>query len=494
MRYDHGVRARATLLFAPIALAGCSSILGIDGFSVGDGGVGSGGVDAAPSGILQRAYLKESDTATTDALGTAIASSADGNTLAVGADAEAGTGAVYIYTRSGTTWAQQAVVRAASGDIGDLFGHSVAMSADGNTLAIGADGEASGSNQINGNQTDNSSPASGAVYVFTRSGTSWAQTTYLKASNRDANDHFGAAVALAGDGLTLVAGAPQEASSTTGASPNTSNANDNAATAGAAYVFAFGGTTWTQQAYVKASNTGPGDLFGSSVALSTDGSTLVAGAIGESSAVRNVGGLQADNSATAAGAAYVFTRAATAWSQQVYLKASNTEAGDAFGAALALSGDGNTLVVGAPSEDSLTAPGDNNAQDSGAAYAFTRSGTAWATAGMLKAAAPAANDKFASAIALSIAGGSLVVGAHGAHGKGAADIFTRGTAFSLTAELTATNAGPNDSFGQSVAVGGTSTTQGFAVGAPGEDSMATGINGDGANNGATDSGAAYIFQ
>ncbi len=487
------------MLFAQVALAalaGCSSILGIDGFSVGDAGTGSGDArDAAPSGIVQRAYLKESNTAATDALGTAIMLSADGNTLAVGADAEASTGAVYIYTRSGTAWAQQAVVKAMSGDAGDLFGHAVSLSTDGNTLAVGADGEASASNQINGTQTDNTSPASGAAYVFTRSGTTWTQTTYFKASNRDSDDHFGFSVALAGDGLTLVVGAPQEDSSTSTINTGTGNANNNGMDNGAAYVFLNNGAAWTAQAYIKASNSGTTDLFGTAVALSTDGSTLAVGASGESSAVKNVGGLQTDNSAAGAGAVYTFTRAGTAWSQQAYLKASNTEAGDAFGSALAVSGDGNTVVVGAPSEDSLTGPGDNNAQDSGAAYAFSRSGTTWTAVGMLKESAPAANDNFGAAVATD--GLTVVVGAQGAGGKGAADVFTRatsGTSVMLTSHLTAANAGATDNFGVAVAVGGAGMTLDVAIGAPGEDSNATGINGDGANNAATDSGAAYVFQ
>jgi len=488
------------LLFAQVALAslaGCSSILGIDGFSVGDAGAGSGDARDAASGIIQRAYLKESNTAASDALGTAIALSADGTTLAVGADAEAGTGAVYIYTRSGTAWTQQAIVKATSGDAGDLFGHSVSLTVDGNTLAVGADGEASASNQINGTQTDNTSPASGAAYVFARSGATWTQTTYFKASNRDGDDHFGASVALAGDGLTLVVGAPLEDSSTSTINIGTGNANDNGMNNGAAYVFFNNGTAWVAQAYIKASNSGTSDLFGSSVSLSTDGSTLAIGAIGESSAVKNVGGLQTDNSATAAGAAYTFTRAGTTWSQQAYLKASNTEAGDAFGTALAVAGDGNTVVVGAPSEDSLAGSGDNNAQDSGAAYAFTRSGTTWAAASMLKEAAPAASDNFGAAVAVSTNGLWLIVGAHGAGGKGGADVFTRAgsvTSVMLFAHLTAANAGASDNFGASVAVGGAGTTLDIAVGAPGEDSNATGINGDGANNAATDSGAAYVFQ
>src|SRR6185369_603680 len=90
-------------------------------------------------------------------------------------------------------------------------------------------------------------------------------------------------------------------------------------------------------AYLKASNTGASDLFGSSVALSADGSTLAVGAYQEASAATGIGGNQTDNSAGSAGAVYVFTRSGTTWSQQAYLKASNTGAGDFFGSSVALS-------------------------------------------------------------------------------------------------------------------------------------------------------------
>src|SRR5206468_2416155 len=157
---------------------------------------------------------------------------------------------------------------------------------------------------INGNQTDN--PATmdaGAVYVFTRSGQTWSQQAYVKASNTDAGDSFGGSVALSADGDTLAVGVSLEDSVAMGIGGNQA---DNTATmdAGAVYVFARNGTTWTQQAYVKASNTGAGDAFGFIVALSSDGGTLAVGANGEASAATGIDGNQADNSATNAGAVY----------------------------------------------------------------------------------------------------------------------------------------------------------------------------------------------
>jgi FG-GAP repeat protein len=151
------------------------------------------------------------------------------------------------------------------------------------------------------------------------------------------------------------------------------NQSDNSATsAGAAYVFVRSGTTWTQQAYLKASNTEANDFFGFSVAVSGD--TVVVGAPREASNATGVNGNQSDNSATSAGAAYVFVRSGTTWSQQAYLKASNTETGDDFGFSVAVSGD--TIVVGAWGEDSNATgvngnQNDNSLGQAGAAYTFT---------------------------------------------------------------------------------------------------------------------------
>jgi hypothetical protein len=151
---------------------------------------------------------------------------------------------------------------------------------------------------------------------------------------------------------------------------------------GAAYVFVREGTTWTQQAYLKASNTGAEDYFGYSVAVSGD--TVVMGAPEDDSNATGVNGNQANNSAAGAGAAYVFVREGTTWTQQAWLKASNTGGpssgrpnGDNFGYSVAVSGD--TVAVGAWEEDSNAtgvngSQSNNSAGESGAAYVFTGAG------------------------------------------------------------------------------------------------------------------------
>ena len=181
-------------------------------------------------------------------------------------------------------------------------------------------------------------------------------------------------------------GAPNEDSAATGVDGDESS--NFAQNAGAVYIFTRRGTTWSRQAYIKASNADASDAFGQGVTLSADGSTLAVAAPFEDSAASSVGGNQADNSAGDAGAAYVFTRSDTQWDQQYYVKASNPDPGDQFGGAfafenpfyhaqsVALSGDGTTLVIGSHFEDSAAItvdgePNNNSSQNSGAVYVFS---------------------------------------------------------------------------------------------------------------------------
>ena len=281
---------------------------------------------------------------------------------------------MYIFEREQGQWSQQVYVKASNTDAGDRFGSSMAL--DGNTLVVSAVFEDSAAMGVHGDQADNNAPDAGAVYVFEREQGQWSQQTYLKASNTDAEDLFGSSMAL--DNTTLVIGARREASMSTGV--NGDQTDNSAENAGAVYVFGRtppgASIPWSQQAYLKASNTDGGDEFGRSVAL--DGATLVVGASKESSLTTGVNGDQSDNNAPDAGAAYMFEREQGQWSQQTYLKASNTDAGDEFGYSMAL--DGATLVVGAPVEASAASGinGDqlsNAAVGSGAVYSFVVSST-----------------------------------------------------------------------------------------------------------------------
>src|SRR5215471_2586443 len=169
-----------------------------------------------------------------------------------------------------------------------------------------------------------------------------SQQAYIKASNTDVYDQFGFALALDGD--TLVVGANIEASAATGV--NGDQTDNSAYNAGAAYVLVRDGTNWSQQAYLKASNTESEDNF-NYAAISGD--TIVVGASREDSSATGVNGNQADNSAVNSGAAYVFVRNGTNWTQQAYLKASNTGSDYRFGVP-AISGD--TIAIGSLREAS----------------------------------------------------------------------------------------------------------------------------------------------
>jgi len=245
--------------------------------------------------------------------------------------------------------------------------------------------------------------------VFVRSGTVWNQQAYLKASNTGLPFcHFGATLGISGE--TLVVGAPWERSGATGV--NGDQYDTGASGSGAVYVFVRNGTNWTQQAYIKASNTGAIDQFGTSVAV--EGNLLAIGAVNEASAATMVNGDQNDNTATNSGAAYVFERHETTWTQQAYLKASNSEGltirdpgdplGDRFGASVAV-GDG-FVAVGAPGEDS-TASGingdqsDNSLRNPGAVYIFSKQGNAWAQQGYVKASTAFFEEEFGTALAVS---------------------------------------------------------------------------------------------
>ncbi|HEY0137320.1 MAG TPA: FG-GAP repeat protein, partial [Nannocystis sp.] len=186
---------------------------------------------------------------------------------------------------------------------------------------------------------------------------------YFKASNTEGGDYFGYSVALSSDGTTLAVGAQLEDSNATGVGGY--QADNSSDKSGAVYVFVRSNGAWEHQAYVKASNTGKGDQFGRSVALSADGVTLAVGASLEGS-----------------GAVYVFTRSASKWSQQTYLKASQAGSLASFGTVAALSADGDTLVVGAHGEGSIAVgidgdEGDDSAPAAGAAYVFVRSNESW---------------------------------------------------------------------------------------------------------------------
>ena len=376
---------------------------------------------------------------------------------------------------------QQIYLKPLNPDAYDSFGSSSAVS--GTTLAIGAVGEASGDPD---NPADNPAAFAGAVFIFEYSNDQWIPQAYLKAAQPEAADLFGASVAL--DGSTLVVGAWGEDSG------SSDPADNSASSAGAVYVFVRDSLgSWTQQAYLKASDPDSQDHFGVSVAI--DGDTLVVGARGDDAGTTD----PTDNSLQGAGAVYVFGRENEQWSQHAYLKASNAGAGDQFGWSVAL--EGATVVVGAWGEASADPndPTDNSLEGAGAAYVFERENEQWSQHAYLKASNADAADYFGSSVAVD--GDVLVVGAEGeasadpadptdnsAANAGAAYVFEReNEQWSQHAYLKASNADADDYFGSNIAL----ADQRVVVGAWGEDSSdQSNLN----NNAAPGAGAAYVFR
>jgi drug/metabolite transporter superfamily protein YnfA len=338
---------------------------------------------------------------------------------------------VSSFTLTFAAWVEQAKIVSSDLEAGDFFGHAFAI--DGDTVVVGAYDEDTGVNRA------------GAAYIFTRSGTTWTQQAKLQASDKEEADIFGRSVAISGN--TVVVGAPFE-----DVSPTITQV-------GAAYIFTRSGTTWTQQAKITSSDRDFLDQFGERVAI--DGDTVVVGAPGDNS-----------GSGTSSGAAYIFTRSGTTWTQQAKITASDPQQYDNFGRALAISG--STIVVGAPYEDTGSA-------DAGAVYVFLYfGGSSWQQQAKIQSFDALSGDNFGGSV--DIEGDTMIVGASGADSFyvncGAAYIYTRsGSTWAYQQKLVGSNRAENDGFGGGVAISGST----IVVGANGRDT------------GFANAGAGYIF-
>lgn len=339
------------------------SCTGVDPSSVDEAATNAGAVYVFvknSSGWQQHAYIKASTVAQYDLFGMAVALSGDGNTLAIGAPTlnTASTEAVQVFARSGGTWRETALLTASNGGSGDRFGSALALSADGRTLAVGATGEDSSGAGTAASGLDNDERDSGAVYIFSRapSGSSWSQTAFIKGSRSDRADLFGTSVALSADGSTLAVGSQRDDSDVAGKHVSALSCVAAVPSAvcdvGAVDIYNRGvADVWSHATYLRPSVFDSEDLFGTSVALSADGRQLAVGAVGEDSAAIGIDGDATNNSAAESGAAYVFMRSGSGWAQEAFIKASDVDAGDSFGGALDFDDQGRTLAVSASLED-----------------------------------------------------------------------------------------------------------------------------------------------
>ncbi len=336
---------------------------------------------------LFESYIKAPNAEAFDVFGWDLALSGDSEILAVSAAREATAsldevndellceGAVYIFARDvSDQWAPQAYLKAPNPQQNDIFGQALSLDYTGSLLAIGASQDPDNDllderefDLVDGSVLTlpgcdgdaNSENNTGVVHLFERNVDTWLPLAELLAANADAGDRFGYAVSLNsgadpdgwGVATHLVVGAPWESSSATGVNNDTGNGSLSPA-AGAAYLYAIDGSgEWLQTQYLKASNTGGIDQFGSSVQLSSGGGILVVGATGEANFLTGVNPGQEFNGAPGAGAVYVFVEDTTllSWSQQAYLKPVGALSSQMnFGWQLGFAEDGSVLIVAAP--------------------------------------------------------------------------------------------------------------------------------------------------
>lgn len=364
----------------------------------------AGQVSLSAQTFFEDVRLTASDAAQLDGFGQAV--DMDGDTLVVGANtADGAEGAAYVFVRNGCCWSEQAKLTASGGE-GNL-GTVLALSGD--TLLVGAfrvvyvfvrgpggwseqarltasqgDPLFGGSVALEGDTAvvgmfeEFAAPPLGAVYVYTRSGTTWSEQARLVGSDSEPTDNFGVSVAISDDTLLV------------GSSSDSIAGRDQYE--GSAYVFVRSGSSWSEQAKLVASERSEGDLFGFSVDLDDD--------------VAAIGARQSNPGRI--GAAYVFRRAGSIWSQEQRLQPSDGQISDEFGFSVSIRGD--LLAVGAWRANRIGAP-------PGAAYVFWKDGNSWSELSRLFASQSSSHDLFGVDVVTD--GDRVFVGAPGANAPGA---------------------------------------------------------------------------
>ena len=350
----------------------------IIGVSAEDGGSGDPLISSGAAYIFtrsgstwtQQTKLTASDAGTSDTFGFSVDISDDGDYAIIGAtgddDEGSAAGAAYIFTRSGSTWTQQAKITASDGSAGDNFGQAVSISGDGTYAVVGAHQDNGVADAVND---------AGAAYIFTRSGSTWTQQA--KISPNIAEHQFGYYVAMNRDGTYVAINAPEYNSFT-----------------GRTFVYSRSGSTWTSQGTLDPSDVASGDRV-SYVDINADGDYVVQGVWRD------------DDDGDGSGSAYIFTRSGSTWTQQAKLTASDAQASDNFGKC-SINDDGDLVIIGSYSEDG--GPG-NPITGAGAAYIFARDGTTWTEVRKLTASDAQTEDKFGFEVAISGDGAYAAAGA-----------------------------------------------------------------------------------
>ena len=335
-------------------------------------------VRSSGSNWTQEAKLFSADSLNNDRYAVSVSMDSTGTRVVVGDQtgnsvSPAYSGRAHVYVRSGTSWTRETILTASDRAANDYFGLSVSVNSDGSRIAVGV------RSSDPGGTTD-----AGAVYIFSRSGSTWTQESKLTANDKAIYDYFGQAVSINSDGSRIAVGAR-------GADPG------GTADAGAVYIFTRSGTTWTQEAKVFANDKANYDYFGESVAINSDGTRIAVGAV------------YSDPGGTSdAGAVYIFSRSGSTWTQEAKVVANDKANSDYFGNSVAINSDGSRIAVGAYYAD----PG--GVGTAGAAYVFTRSVATWTQEAKITASDKTTDDYFGQAVSMNSDGSRLIVGAPGA--------------------------------------------------------------------------------
>jgi hypothetical protein len=339
----------------------------------------------------QQAKIIASDRAIGDEFGFSVAINSDGSYAIIGAVSKnTDEGAAYIFTRSGSTWTQQAKILASDTTTDIDFGCSVAINPDATYAVVGALG-ADGSN-------------TGAVYVFTRSGSTWTSQQKISNPNAITFDNFGKSVSINSDGSYIIASNQFE--------------DTDGSAAGAAYVFTRSGSTWTQQSRIISTDIQASDQFGADVAINPDATYAIVGAISED------GG--AGDPISNCGSAYIFTRSGSTWTQQARIQASDAQVNDQLGTSVSINSNATYAIVSTVGEDG--GDGDPIAT-AGAAYIFERSGSTWTQVRKLTASDAQASDQFGFSVAINSDGSYAIVSARIEDGGAGDPIISAGAVY-----------------------------------------------------------------